>query len=130
MLNGEISTESVDISVNNNMHFNKIEILSIYTIWDRLSLKTISRYCPFKIKAILSVLAMKVFTIFGCLFVEKIKKKFLLASIKSLTNSENPSSNPLQEAFSCFQEAACDPESCSESRLLYFTLSLLDGKYD
>jgi hypothetical protein len=25
-----------------------MEILSIYTIWDRLSLKTISRYCPFK----------------------------------------------------------------------------------
>jgi hypothetical protein len=23
-------------------------ILSIYTIWDGLSLKTISRYCPFK----------------------------------------------------------------------------------
>jgi hypothetical protein len=45
-LNGEKRTESVDISVNNNMNFKKIEILSIYTIWDRLSLKTISRYCP------------------------------------------------------------------------------------
>jgi hypothetical protein len=48
MLKGEISTESVYISGNNNMNFKKIEILSIYTISDRLSLKTISRYCPFK----------------------------------------------------------------------------------
>ncbi len=47
-LNGEINTESVYISVNNNTNFKKIYILSIYTIWDRLSLKTISRYCPFK----------------------------------------------------------------------------------
>jgi hypothetical protein len=30
------------------MNFKKIEILSIYAIWDRLSLKTISHYCPFK----------------------------------------------------------------------------------
>jgi hypothetical protein len=47
-LNGEISNESVYISVNNNTNFKKIEVLSIYTIWDKLSLKTISRYCPFK----------------------------------------------------------------------------------
>jgi hypothetical protein len=46
--NGEISTESVYISVNNNTNFNNFLFLSIYTIWDRLSLKTISRYCPFK----------------------------------------------------------------------------------
>jgi hypothetical protein len=30
------------------MNLKKIKMLSIYTIWDRLSLKTISRYCPFK----------------------------------------------------------------------------------
>jgi hypothetical protein len=36
-----------------------------------------------------------VFTIFGCLLVKKSKTKFLLSSIKSLTNCENPSSNPL-----------------------------------
>jgi hypothetical protein len=36
------------ISVNNNTNFKKKYILSIYTIWDRFSLKTISRYCPFK----------------------------------------------------------------------------------
>jgi hypothetical protein len=30
------------------MNFNFFWILSIYTIWDGLSLKTISRYCPFK----------------------------------------------------------------------------------
>jgi hypothetical protein len=27
--------------------FKKIYILSIFTLWDGLSLKTISRYCPF-----------------------------------------------------------------------------------
>ncbi len=46
--NGEKSTESVYNSVNNNTNFKKFQILSIYTIWNRLSLKTISRYCPFK----------------------------------------------------------------------------------
>jgi hypothetical protein len=30
------------------MNFKIFWILSIYTIWDGLSLKTISRYCPFK----------------------------------------------------------------------------------
>jgi hypothetical protein len=30
------------------MNFKFFWILSIYTIWDGLSLKTISRYCPFK----------------------------------------------------------------------------------
>ncbi len=49
MLNGEINTESVYISVNYNTNFKKILILSICTIWDILSLKTISRYCPFKL---------------------------------------------------------------------------------
>jgi hypothetical protein len=47
-LNGEISTESVNISVKNNKNFKKFEMLSIHTIWERLSQKTISRYCPFK----------------------------------------------------------------------------------
>jgi hypothetical protein len=46
-LNGEICTESVHISVNNTTNLKKILILTIYTIWDRVSLKTISRYCPF-----------------------------------------------------------------------------------
>ncbi len=35
---------------------------------------------------------LMVFTIFGWLFGEKIKKKFMLASMKSLINSENQSS--------------------------------------
>ncbi len=48
MLIGEISAESVYISVSNNRNWKQIEILSIYKTWDRLSLKTISRYCPFK----------------------------------------------------------------------------------
>ncbi len=42
--------------------------------------------------------------------------KFMLASIKSLTNCESPSSNPLQRARSGIPIAACDPENCSESR--------------
>jgi hypothetical protein len=41
--------KSVYISVNKNMNLKKF-ILSIYTVWDGLSLKTISRYCPFKQK--------------------------------------------------------------------------------
>ncbi len=40
--------KSVHIFVNNNTNFNFFKILSNYTIWDRLSQKTISRYCPFK----------------------------------------------------------------------------------
>ena len=40
--------KSVYIFVNNNTNFNFLKILSNYTIWDRLSQKTISRYCPFK----------------------------------------------------------------------------------
>jgi hypothetical protein len=39
--------KSVYISVNNNTNFKIFWILSIYTIWDGLSQKTISRYCPF-----------------------------------------------------------------------------------
>jgi hypothetical protein len=38
----------VYIFVNNNTNLNFLKILSNYTIWDRLSQKTISRYCPFK----------------------------------------------------------------------------------
>ncbi len=37
----------VYISVNNNTNLNLFKILSNYIIWDRLSQKTISRYCPF-----------------------------------------------------------------------------------
>jgi hypothetical protein len=48
-LNGDISTKSMNISVNNNT--NNIFFLSFqttYTIWDGFSQKTISRYCPLK----------------------------------------------------------------------------------
>jgi hypothetical protein len=31
------------------MNFQIFQIPSVYTIWDGLSLKTISRYCPFKL---------------------------------------------------------------------------------
>ncbi len=40
--------KSVYISVNKNTNLNLSNILSNYIIWDRLSQKTISRYCPFK----------------------------------------------------------------------------------
>jgi hypothetical protein len=40
--------KTVYISVHYNKNFKFFKILSIYTIWDGLSLKTISRYCHFK----------------------------------------------------------------------------------
>jgi hypothetical protein len=40
--------KSVYISGNNNTNLNLFKILSNYIIWNRLSQKTISRYCPFK----------------------------------------------------------------------------------
>ncbi len=40
--------KSVYIFVNNNTNLNFFKILSNYTIWDRLSQKNISLYCPFK----------------------------------------------------------------------------------
>jgi hypothetical protein len=48
------------------------------------------------------------FTIFGFLLWRKLKMKFMLASMKSPTISNNPSSNPLQKVCSGFQIAACD----------------------
>jgi hypothetical protein len=59
----------------------------------------------------------------------KYKIKFLHASMKSLTNCENPSSNPLQRGggvvpafrkppvtLKVVPKAACDSENCSESQ--------------
>ncbi len=40
--------KSVNISINNNTNLNLFEILFNYILLDRLSQKTISRYCPFK----------------------------------------------------------------------------------
>ena len=40
--------KSVNIFVNNNTNVKIFWILSIYTIWDGLSQKTLSLYCPFK----------------------------------------------------------------------------------
>ena len=40
--------KSVNISENNNTNKIFFSILTNYTIWDGLSQKTISRYCPFK----------------------------------------------------------------------------------
>jgi hypothetical protein len=56
-----------------------------------------------------------VFTIFGYSFVKKIKNKVFLGSIKSLTNCEHLSSNPLQGAVLAFQKEACDSKNRSES---------------
>ncbi len=50
------------------------------------------------------------------------KMKFLLTSMKPLTNCENSSSNPLQRACSGFLMAACDSKSCSVSRLWFWKL--------
>ncbi len=61
-------------------------------------------------------------TFWKCLFVKKFQNKFLYVSVKSLTNSENASSNPLQGACSAFPEAACEAKSCSESRLWFWKL--------
>jgi hypothetical protein len=52
----------------------------------------------------------------------KSKMKFLLASKKSLTNCEIPSSNHLQRACSGFLIAACAFKSCSETRLWFWKL--------
>jgi hypothetical protein len=43
--------------------------------------------------------------------------KFLLASMKSITNCKIPSSNPLQRVCSGFLIAACVSKSCSKTRL-------------
>ncbi len=40
--------KSAYISDNNNTNLKFFYVLSIYTRWDGLSEKTISRYCPFK----------------------------------------------------------------------------------
>ncbi len=49
-LKGEIITKSVYISLNNNTNLKSFQILSIYTIWDGIAKKTISRYYPFKFR--------------------------------------------------------------------------------
>jgi len=61
---------------------------------------------------------LKVSTFFICAesIGEKIKDTVWLASMKTLTYCENPSSNPLQIACCGIQEAACDPVNCSVSR--------------
>jgi hypothetical protein len=54
----------------------------------------------------------------------KSKTKFLLPLMKSLTNCENPSRNPLQRACSDFLIAACVSKSCSRSRLWFWKWDL------
>jgi hypothetical protein len=57
--------------------------------------------------------ALMVFTILDFFLWRKSKVKFLLASMKSLTNCDIPSSNPLQRYCSGFLIAACVPKGCS-----------------
>jgi hypothetical protein len=45
----QVTLQCFCISVNNNMNFNKFLSRSIYSIWDGLSLKTISRYFPLRV---------------------------------------------------------------------------------
>jgi hypothetical protein len=52
------------------------------------------------------------------------KIKFWHASMKTLTNCENLSSNPLQTACCGIQEAACDSVNCSVSRRLFWSVLL------
>ena len=82
-----------------------------------------------KIKLVLLAQVLMVFTIFGSLIWRK-KKKFQLASIKSLTNSINPSTNPVQEACSGFQvpmmlkgvpKAICYSKNYSQSWLCMYS---------
>jgi hypothetical protein len=55
---------------------------------------------------------------FGCLFVEKIKIPHLIA-MKSLTNSENPSVNPLTKlVLQNVQKATCDSENCLKPAII------------
>jgi hypothetical protein len=79
-----------------------------------------------KIETVL-VWALMVFTISDGFFCEeKPNIKFLLTFMKSLTNYENPSRNPIRRACSGFQRAnchskivtktTCDLENCSESQ--------------
>ncbi len=48
---------------------------------------------------------------------------YIHASLKSLTNSENPSSNPLQEARSCFMVASVTlkvvPKAACDSKKMF-----------
>jgi hypothetical protein len=61
-----------------------------------------------KIKSAFSVYALMFFKLFCCLVMEKLEDKVLAYSMKKLSHCENPSSNPLQNAFCGIQEAACD----------------------
>jgi hypothetical protein len=69
-----------------------------------------------KIKSVLSVYAPIVLTFLAALLWRKEKMKFWLASMKTLTNCKNPSSNPLQTACCGIDEPAYDSVSCSVSR--------------
>jgi hypothetical protein len=62
----------------------------------------------------------KLLTIFGCLFVKIFQMKFLLASLKLLTNCENPSRNRIQEVCSSFPLAICHCKSCKAACDLEF----------
>jgi hypothetical protein len=70
-------------------------------------------------KYFLMVLKMKSdgFHIIWLPFVQKLKIKLLIASMKLLANFENPPSHPLQDTCCGSQVAACVSEICLESQL-------------
>ncbi len=58
-------------------------------------------------------------------FYVKKKIKFWLASLTTMTNSENHSSNPFYKACSGFQVAACNPTNCFNSCLWFWKLFMI-----
>ncbi len=95
-------------------------------------------YRVLKLKSVLFLLSADSFHNAWLSFVEKMKIKFLLGSMKSLSNSKNPSINTLQKACFCFQVAACvtlegvpkavcDSKNCSNSWLRHVPLRKLNN---
>jgi hypothetical protein len=52
-LNGKISPEGVCVSVDSDTRWRGIRVLSVWAVWEGLSLEAVSRYCPFKYLTIL-----------------------------------------------------------------------------
>jgi hypothetical protein len=66
---------------------------------------------------------------FAALLWRNYKIKFWPASMKTLTNCENPSRNPLQNACCGIQEAACNSVNYSVSRRWFWFWSMLVHYY-
>ncbi len=76
-----------------------------------------------KIKSVFSVYTRRWFlNFFAALLWRKWKIKPWLASLKTLTNFKNPSSNPLQRACCGIQKSACYCKTCSVTRMWFSKL--------